>query len=150
MAREGRLVLPAVDEGVEFAPLIVQAEGSFVPEAGRERVEVVLDKVTVRLDADGSACGDRFCAERLGMIFPSNRVRIVVATKPVDFRKGHDGLVAYVKRALRRDPFTGTVYVFRSRRNDSLKPVYWDGTGLVMVYKHLEDRGFAWPASATG
>ena len=37
------------------------------------------------------------------MIFPSNRVRIVVATKPVDFRKGHNGLVAHVKNALRRD-----------------------------------------------
>ena len=40
------------------------------------------------------------------MIFPSNRVRIVVATKPVDFRKGHDGLAALVKNELRKDPFT--------------------------------------------
>ena len=47
------------------------------------------------------------------MIFPSNRVRIVVATRPVDFRKGHDGLAAVVKRALRRDPFTGTVFASR-------------------------------------
>ena len=68
------------------------------------------------------------------MIFPSNRVRIMVATKPVDFRKQHDGLVAYVKSALRRDPFTGTVFVFRAKRADRLKLVYWDGTGLVMVY----------------
>ena len=49
LAREDGLVLPAAD--VEFAPLVVQAEGSFVAEAGRERVEVVLDKVTIRLDA---------------------------------------------------------------------------------------------------
>ena len=53
LAREGRLVLPAAD--VEFAPLVVQAEGSFVAEAGGERVEVVLNKVTVRLDAGTSA-----------------------------------------------------------------------------------------------
>ena len=66
------------------------------------------------------------------MIFPSNRVRIMVATKPVDFRKQHDGLVAYVKSALRRDPFTGTVFVFRAKRSDRLKLIYWDGTGLVM------------------
>ena len=52
--REGGLVLPAA--AVEFAPLVVQAEGSFVAEAGGERVEVVLDKVTVRLDAETSAC----------------------------------------------------------------------------------------------
>ncbi len=48
------------------------------------------------------------------MIFPSNRVRIVVATKPVDFRKQHDGLVAHVKSVLRKDPFTGTVFAFYS------------------------------------
>lgn len=48
------------------------------------------------------------------MIFPSNRVRIVIATKPVDFRKGHDGLAALVKNELRKEPFTGTVFVFRS------------------------------------
>jgi hypothetical protein len=40
------------------------------------------------------------------MMFPSNRVRIVVATKPVDFRKGHDGLAALIKNELRKDPFT--------------------------------------------
>jgi transposase len=50
------------------------------------------------------------------MIFPSNRVRIMVATKPVDFRKGHDGLAALVKNELHKDPFTGTVFVFRSRK----------------------------------
>lgn len=47
------------------------------------------------------------------MIFPSNRVRIVIATKPVDFRKGHDGLAALVNNELRKEPFTGTVFVFR-------------------------------------
>ena len=58
------------------------------------------------------------------MIFPSNRVRIVVVTRPVDFRKGHDGLAAVVKRALRRDPFTGTVFVFRAKRADRLKLIF--------------------------
>ena len=55
------------------------------------------------------------------MIVPSNRVRIVVATRPVDFRNGHDGLAAVVKRTLRRDPFTGTVFVFRAKRADRLR-----------------------------
>lgn len=59
------------------------------------------------------------------MIFPSNRVRIMVATKPVDFRKGHDGLTALVKNELHKDPFTGTVFVFRSRKADRLKLIYW-------------------------
>ena len=42
------------------------------------------------------------------MIFPSNRVRVMVATKPIDFHKGHDSLSALVKNELRKDPFTGT------------------------------------------
>ncbi len=76
------------------------------------------------------------------MIFPSNRVRIMVATKPVDFRKGHDGLAALVKNELHKDPFTGTVFVFRSRKADRLKLIYWDGSGIVMAYKRLEEHTF--------
>ena len=83
-------------------------------------------------------------------MFPSNRVRIVVATKPVDFRKVHDGLAASVKNELRKDPFTGTVFVFRSKRADRLKLLYWDGTGLVMAYKRLEEHTFTWPAIKDG
>jgi len=84
------------------------------------------------------------------MIFPSNRVRILVATKPVDFRKGHDGLAALVKNELRKEPFTGTVFVFRAKRADRLKLLYWDGTGLVMAYKRLEEVSFTWPAITNG
>ena len=98
------------------------------------------------------------------MIFPSNRVRILVATQPVDFRKGHDGLAALVQSVLRRDPFThcpagdlqgksaerGTVFVFRARRMDRLKLLYWDGSGLVMAYKRLEDTTVTWPAITDG
>ena len=72
------------------------------------------------------------------MIFPSNRVQIVVATTPIDFRKGHDSLVAMVKNELRKNPFTGTVLVFRAKKADRLKLLYWDGTGLVMAYKRLD------------
>tara|TARA_R110001606_G_C15318857_1_gene644462 strand:- start:767 stop:1246 length:480 start_codon:yes stop_codon:yes gene_type:complete len=84
------------------------------------------------------------------MMFPSNRVRVLVSTQPVDFRKGHDGLAALVSSVLRKDPFTGTVFVFRSRRADRLKLLYWDGTGLVMAYKRLEDSTFTWPAIKAG
>jgi len=84
------------------------------------------------------------------MIFPSNRVRILVATQPVDFRKGHDGLAALVQSVLHKDPFTGTVFVFRAKRLDRLKLLYWDGTGLVMAYKRLEDTSFTWPAITDG
>lgn len=84
------------------------------------------------------------------MIFPWNRVRIMVATKPIDFRKGHDSLAAMVKNELRKDPFTGTIFVFRARKADRLKLLYWDGTGLVMAYKRLENTTFTWPAIKDG
>jgi len=67
-----------------------------------------------------------------------------VATDPVDFHKGHNGLAALVQNHLHKDPFTGTVYVFRSKRADRLKLLYWDGSGLVMAYKRLEDHVFKW------
>lgn len=84
------------------------------------------------------------------MIFPSNRVRIFVASRPVDFRKGHDGLAAVVQHELRKDPFTGTVFVFRSKRADRAKILFWDGSGLVLIYKRLEAHKFAWPPIRDG
>ena len=84
------------------------------------------------------------------MIMPTHQVRILVATQPVDFRKGHDGLAALVQSVLQEDPFTGTVFVFRAKRTDRLKILFWDGSGLVMAYKRLEETTFVWPAVRDG
>lgn len=62
-------------------------------------------------------------------------MRILIATKPVDFRKGHDGLAAVVQSMLREVPFAGAVFVSRAKRADRLKILFWDGTGLVMSHK---------------
>jgi transposase len=77
-------------------------------------------------------------------------VRVLVATKPVDFRKGADGLVALVRETLREDPFSGVIVVFRSKRADRLKIVTWDGSGLVLVWKRLEHNAFRWPPIING
>ncbi len=50
------------------------------------------------------------------ILAPGSGVRVLVATKPVDFRKGLDGLAALVQEHLRLDPFSGTVFVFRAKR----------------------------------
>jgi transposase len=71
------------------------------------------------------------------MIGPTGAVRVLVATKPVDFRKGADGLAALVRETMGADPFSGTVYVFRAKRTDRIKLVFWDGTGVVLVTKRL-------------
>ena len=79
------------------------------------------------------------------MIGPTGAVRVMVAMKPVDFRKGAEGLAALVREDLKADPFSGTVYVFRAKRADRVKMIFWDGTGMCLFAKRLEDGEFRWP-----
>lgn len=78
-------------------------------------------------------------------MIPSNSFRIYFATKPIDFRKGMDGLVAHVANSFDLDPYDGAIWVFRSRRADRLKLIVWDGSGLVMAVKRLNGKQFVWP-----
>jgi transposase len=84
------------------------------------------------------------------VIVPPTGVKVLVATKPVDFRKGMDGLAAYVQEALKTDPFSGVVYVFRAKRTDRVKLLFWDQTGLCLMTKRLEDGKFRWPKVEDG
>jgi transposase len=71
-------------------------------------------------------------------------------TRPVDFRKGVDGLAALVRDSMGDDPFSGTVYVFRAKRADRVKLVFWDGTGVCLFAKRLEEGQFRWPKVEDG
>ena len=84
------------------------------------------------------------------MIGPSGAVRVMLASRPVDFRKGMDGLAALVREAMGADPFAGAVYVFRSKRADRAKLLFWDGSGVVLVAKRLENGRFCWPTITDG
>jgi transposase len=84
------------------------------------------------------------------MIGPSGTTQILVARKPVDFRKQADSLAALVQQALGADPFSGTVYVFRAKRADRVKLIWWDGTGLCLLSKRLEGGQFRWPRIEDG
>ena len=55
-----------------------------------------------------------------------------------------------VQTVLGRDPYSGAIFVFRSKRGDRIKILVWDQTGLVLVYKHLEGGQFQWPRPADG
>ena len=77
-------------------------------------------------------------------------LRVLIATRPVDFRKGADSLAALAKETLAQDPFSGAVLVFRSRRADRIKILVWDGSGLVLVWKRLEQGAFRWPPISDG
>jgi transposase len=84
------------------------------------------------------------------MITIPSGVRVLVAMKPVDFRKGGEGLAALVREAFGDDPFSGTIFVFRCKRGDRVKILAWDGSGLVLFWKRLEQGAFRWPPICDG
>jgi transposase len=61
-----------------------------------------------------------------------------------------DGLAALARETLAQDPFSGTVLVFRAKRADRLKLLFWDGSGLVLMSKRLEEGAFKWPPVMDG
>jgi transposase len=85
------------------------------------------------------------------MIQITPQMRILVAVEPADFRKGIDGLSRLCKDALKNDPFSGAVFVFRNRRATAVKVLVYDGQGFWLCQKRLSSGRFRWwPASATG
>ena len=77
-------------------------------------------------------------------------VRIWLAAAPVDLRRSFDGLAAEVREHLHNDPLSGHIFVFRNKRGDRVKLLYWDEDGYVIVYKRLEEGVFHLPATADG
>lgn len=77
-------------------------------------------------------------------------VRVLVATQPVDFRRGAHGLAALAAAVLGEDPYSGAVLVFRAKRADRVKLLIWDGSGLVLVWKQLSQGSFRWPPVMDG
>jgi transposase len=84
------------------------------------------------------------------VITPATNVQVLVATKPVDFRKGTMGLAAFVQEQMKNDPFCGAIYVFRCKRADRVKLLWWDGTGVCLLAKRLEGGPFRWPRIEDG
>ncbi|MBI4183841.1 MAG: IS66 family insertion sequence element accessory protein TnpB [Proteobacteria bacterium] len=76
--------------------------------------------------------------------------RIYLALAPTDMRKGFDGLAAQVHQVLACDPFCGHLFLFRGKRGDRLKALYWDGSGLCLFAKRLERGRFVWPRVEEG
>lgn len=78
------------------------------------------------------------------MIAPGANVRVYLACGVTDMRKGIDGLMALVQSSLRQKPASGSVFVFRDRRGDRIKLLFWDGQGFCLYYKVLEKGRFPW------
>jgi transposase len=71
--------------------------------------------------------------------------KVYISCKPIDLRKGFDGLTAEVSNVIRMNPFSGHLFVFRGKRGDYVKILYWDGSGLCLFAKRLEQGRFVWP-----
>ena len=74
-------------------------------------------------------------------------VKVHLAFGFIDMRKGIDGLAMLVQGVLRQDPFSGHLFVFRGRKANLIKIVFWDGTGLCLFTKRLEHGVFLWPSN---
>src|ERR1700687_1929476 len=118
---------------------------------------------TVPLEAGGGTCSradvsrGRVCTRAFGCDSRQRGVRIMKLLPPgvkvhlafgfVDMRKGIDGLAMLVQGVLRQDPFSGHLFVFRGRKANLIKIVFWDGTGLCLFTKRLEHGVFLWPSN---
>ena len=80
------------------------------------------------------------------MLVPAG-VRVHIALGVMDMRKGLDGLAMLVQEVLKQDPFSGHLFAFRGRKANLIKIVFWDGTGLCLFTKRLEDGRFPWPGA---
>ena len=79
---------------------------------------------------------------------PGTRIWLVAGV--TGMRRGFDGLSAEVQTTLMMDPFSGHLFVFRGRRGDRIKVLWWDGGGLCLFAKRLERGKFVWPRAENG
>src|SRR3974377_2040390 len=78
------------------------------------------------------------------------KTHIWIAAGGTDLRRGFDGLSALGQTKLEQRPFSGHVFVFRGRRGDLIKVLWWDGDGLCLFAKRLERGRFVWPQASDG
>lgn len=84
------------------------------------------------------------------MISLHANTRIFIALGATDMRKGFDGLCGVVTGVLQKDPLSGHLFLFVNRRRDKLKILYWDGDGLAIWYRRLEQGTFQMPSQQEG
>ena len=80
------------------------------------------------------------------MLSFTGALKVYVAAEPQDMRKSFNGLAAIVSDHLKADPYQGALYAFTNKRKNRIKLLFWDGTGLWVACKRLEQGRFSWPA----
>ena len=112
--------------------------------------------------AERCPCLRRCLGEREGAVAGSARdaehtvislapgTKVFLACRPVDLRNGFDGLAAKAQQVIGADPFSGHLFIFRGKRGDYFKGLYWDGSGMWLIAKRLEKGRFVWPPIIDG
>ena len=116
--------------------------GAIVVELGRARIRVEGAVDTEKPPADPGAVGP--------MISLPSGTHIWIAAGVTDLRRGFTGLSAVAQTVLEKEPYSGHVFVFRGRRGDLIKLLWWDGDGLCLFAKRLERGRFIWPQAEEG
>lgn len=74
-------------------------------------------------------------------------IRVFLALGSTDMRKGYDGLAVLVQDTLQQNPFSGHLFLFRGRRGDRIKILYYDQNGMCLFAKRLDQGKFTWPST---
>jgi transposase len=90
------------------------------------------------------------CDEGARVISLAPGAKVFLACRPVDLRNGFDGLTAKAQQLIGVDPFSGHLFIFRGKRGDYFKGLYWDGTGMWLIANRLEKGRFVWPPIIDG
>jgi transposase len=99
--------------------------------------------------ADSTAAGTRLPGAALVISLPTG-TRIWLAAGVTDLRRGMDGLATLVQVALAENVFAGDLFIFRGRRGDLVKLLWWSGDGMNLYAKRLERGRFVWPQATSG
>jgi transposase len=84
------------------------------------------------------------------LLVPEHQIQILVCAEPIDMRKGANGLAGIVRDALSEEPASGKLFVFRSRKGDSVKVFYWHHNGFAVWSKKMQTGKFAFPTTGEG
>ena len=88
--------------------------------------------------------------EGAGVISLAPGTKVFLACRPINLRNGFGGLAAKAQQVIGEDPFSGHLFIFRGKRGDYFKGIYWDGTGMWLIAKRLEKCRFVWPPIVDG
>src|SRR6195952_2778826 len=84
------------------------------------------------------------------MISLAPGTKVFLACRPIDLRAGFNGLAAKAQQVIGQSPFDGSLFIFRGKRGDYFKAIYWDGSGLWLLAKRLEKSRFLLPPNCHG